>query len=229
MRPSPTTPTRAIFAWIISRARTAHGSCKVSDRKETGVNYPTLPLPLDGQTNGAIKIHDQQVALGYTHLMGANKVLDARVGSVRDEGRQVLAVDRRQRLQRFPGCRPSDGLRRSALHRHLRRFHGLRTAEHESAVAEPSLLDPKVNYTWIKGKHSLKFGYEYEHIWMAVKDNQSAVWLVHLQQAKRMPARTERLRRYSKCGQLLGRLPLRQHQHLLAGDLLYGSPAADHG
>ena len=27
------------------------------------------------------------------------------------------------------------------------------------------------NFTWIKGHHSLKFGYEYEHIWMAVEDN----------------------------------------------------------
>jgi hypothetical protein len=25
---------------------------RISDRKETGVNYPALPLPLDGQTNG---------------------------------------------------------------------------------------------------------------------------------------------------------------------------------
>jgi hypothetical protein len=39
---------------------------KASDRKETGINYPTLPLPLDGQTNGRIKILDQQVAAGYT-------------------------------------------------------------------------------------------------------------------------------------------------------------------
>ena len=35
----------------------------------------------------------------------------------------------------------------------------------------PALLDPKVNFTWVKGKHSLKFGYEYEHVWMAVNDN----------------------------------------------------------
>ena len=28
-----------------------------------------------------------------------------------------------------------------------------------------------MNFTWVKGKHSLKFGYEYEHIWMAVNDN----------------------------------------------------------
>src|SRR5579883_2878653 len=46
---------------------------RISDRKETGVNYPALPLPLDGQTNGTIRILDQQVALGYTHLFGSNK------------------------------------------------------------------------------------------------------------------------------------------------------------
>ena len=28
-----------------------------------------------------------------------------------------------------------------------------------------------MNFTWVKGKHSLKFGYEYEHVWMAVNDN----------------------------------------------------------
>jgi len=35
----------------------------------------------------------------------------------------------------------------------------------------PALIDPKVNFTFVKGNHSLKFGYEYEHIWMAVNDN----------------------------------------------------------
>jgi hypothetical protein len=53
---------------------------RVSDRKETGVNYPAILLPLDGQTNGTIRILDQQVALGYTHLLGSSKVIDARLG-----------------------------------------------------------------------------------------------------------------------------------------------------
>ena len=41
---------------------------------------PQYPLPLDGQTNGKIRILDQQIAMGYTHLLGANKVIDARLG-----------------------------------------------------------------------------------------------------------------------------------------------------
>ncbi len=66
---------------------------RVSDRKETGVNYPAILLPLDGQTNGTIRILDQQVALGYTHLWGANKVIDARVGlSKTKAGKYSLSI-----------------------------------------------------------------------------------------------------------------------------------------
>ena len=67
---------------------------RISDRKETGVNHPTIPLPLDGQTNGTIRILDQQVALGYTHIFGANKILDARLGLSRTQGRQIHALYR---------------------------------------------------------------------------------------------------------------------------------------
>jgi hypothetical protein len=28
-----------------------------------------------------------------------------------------------------------------------------------------------VNFSWIKGKHSLKFGYEYEHVWQEIEDS----------------------------------------------------------
>ena len=66
---------------------------RISDRKETGVNHPTIPLPLDGQTNGTIRILDQQVALGYTHLFGANKMLDARLGlSKTKAGKYTLSI-----------------------------------------------------------------------------------------------------------------------------------------
>jgi len=67
---------------------------RVSDRKETGVNYPTIPLPLDGQTNGTIRILDQQAALGYNHLFGANKIIDARLWPLPDQIGQVHPLDR---------------------------------------------------------------------------------------------------------------------------------------
>jgi hypothetical protein len=144
---------------------------RVSDRKETGFNAPVFPLPLDGQTNGTIRVLDQQVALGYTHLIGANKVVDARIGlSKTKAGKFSPSIG--DNAITLPGL-PSDptvsgGLPSTSLGGGFTAFGRQST---NPQWQNPSLLDPKVNFTWIKGRHSLKFGYEYEHIWMAVNDN----------------------------------------------------------
>lgn len=145
---------------------------KISDRKETGVNHPTIPLPLDGQSNGTIRILDQQVALGFTHLMGPNRMLDARVGLSRTKaGKYTLSIG--QNDFTIPGLQdvPSfieGGLPSVSISGGFTAFGRQST---NPQWQNPALLDPKVNYTWVKGTHSLKFGYEYEHIWMAVNDN----------------------------------------------------------
>jgi carboxypeptidase family protein/TonB-dependent receptor-like protein len=143
----------------------------ISDRKETGINYPTIPLPLDGQTNGRAKILDQQIALGYTHLFGANKVLDARIGlSKTRAGKFSLSIG--DNAFDIPGL-PSDptvagGLPSTGVSGGFTAFGRQST---NPQWQYPSLLDPKVNFSWVRGRHSLKFGFEYEHIWMQVQDS----------------------------------------------------------
>jgi hypothetical protein len=143
---------------------------RVSDRKETGVNYPAIPLPLDGQTNGTIRVLDQQVALGYTHLFGANKVLDARLGLSRTKaGKFTLSIGNDSIT--IPGL-PSNPIVAGGLPSiGITNFSAFGRQSTNPQWQDPSLLDPKVNFTWVKGQHSMKFGYEYEHIWMAVNDN----------------------------------------------------------
>jgi outer membrane receptor protein involved in Fe transport len=144
---------------------------RISDRKETGINYPTLPLPLDGQTNGRIKILDRQVAAGYTHLMGSNKVIEARLGlSGTQAGKYTLSIgDHAIVIPGLPtdatvaGGLPSIGISGG--------FSGFGRQSTNPQWQNPSLLDPKVSFSWAKGRHSLKFGYEYEHIWMEVQDS----------------------------------------------------------
>ena len=144
---------------------------KISDRKETGINYPTLPLPLDGQTNGRIKILDRQVALGFTHLIGSNKVLDLRLGlSGTKAGKYTLSIGNNAIV--IPGL-PTDptvagGLPSTSISGGFSAFGRQST---NPQWQNPSLLDPKVSLSWVKGKHSLKFGYEYEHVWMEVQDS----------------------------------------------------------
>jgi len=143
---------------------------RVSDRKETGVNYPAILLPLDGQTNGTIRILDQQVALGYTHLLGSSKVIDARLGLSRTKaGKYSLSIGNDSIT--IPGL-PSDPVVAGGLpSTSISGFNAFGRQSTNPQWQNPALLDPKVNFTWVKGRHSLKFGYEYEHIWMAVNDN----------------------------------------------------------
>ena len=144
---------------------------RISDRKETGINYKTLPGALDGQTNGQIRILDQQVVLGYTGLFGTNKVLDARLGlSGTQAGKYTLSIG--ENSITFPGL-PTDptvagGLPSIGI---SGGFSGFGRQSTNPQWQNPSILDPKVNFSWVKGKHSLKFGYEYEHIWMEVQDS----------------------------------------------------------
>ena len=147
---------------------------KISDRKETGRNYPLIPEPIDMQTNGEIKIHDQQIALGYTQLMGSNKVLDARFAlSGTDAGKWTFAIGSTAFPQSaIPGlpsiANVSGGLPSMAISGGFTSFGRQST---NPQWQNPSVLDPKVNFSWVKGKHSFKFGYEYEHIWMEVEDS----------------------------------------------------------
>jgi hypothetical protein len=143
---------------------------RISDRKETGVNNPTIPLPLDGQTNGTIRILDQQAALGNTYLFGANKILDARLGISRTKaGKYTLSIG--QNDFTIPGL-PSNPVVAGGLPSvGITNFTGFGRQSTNPQWQNPALLDPKVNFTWVKGNHSLKFGYEFERIWMAVNDN----------------------------------------------------------
>jgi Carboxypeptidase regulatory-like domain/TonB dependent receptor len=143
---------------------------RISDRKETGVNSPPIPLPLDGQANGVIRILDQQVALGYTHLFGSTKIIDARVGLSRTKagkfsqsiGYNSFPIPGLPQNPVVSGGLPSIG---------ISNFTSFGRQSTNPQWQDPALLDPKVNFTWVKGNHSLKFGYEYEHTWMAVNDN----------------------------------------------------------
>ncbi len=147
---------------------------KVSDRKETGINYPLLPEPIDMQTNGVIKILDRQIALGYTHLVGDNKVLDARLAlSGTQAGKWTKAIGTSFITPaQIPGlptiANVSGGLPSIAISGGFTSFGRQST---NPQWQNPSVLDPKVNYSWVKGRNSFKFGYEYEYVWMEVEDS----------------------------------------------------------
>jgi hypothetical protein len=95
----------------------------------------------------------------------------------------------------------------------------------------PSLLDPKVSFSWVKGKHSFKFGYEYEHIWMQVQDSNPLFGsFTYGKGYSACPAALTACSSGSAVADTYwSDLIFRHHQQLRAGDLLPRAPAANHG
>jgi outer membrane receptor protein involved in Fe transport len=147
---------------------------KISDRKETGINFPSLPEPIDMQTNGVIKIHDEQAALGYNRQIGSNKFLDARLAlSGTSAGKWSKAIGTTFITpSEIPGlptiANVSGGLPSIAISGGFTSFGRQST---NPQWQNPSVLNPKLNFSWLKGKHSVKTGFEYSYIWMEVEDS----------------------------------------------------------
>ncbi|MGF7179819.1 TonB-dependent receptor domain-containing protein [Tunturiibacter psychrotolerans] len=143
---------------------------RVSDRKENALNAPALPLPLDGQTNGKIRVLDQQVVLGFNHLFGSNKILDARAGLSRTKaGKFSTSIG--STSFNIPGLPTDPNVTGGLPSTTITGFTGFGRQSTNPQFQNPALLDPKLNFTIVEGKHSLKFGYEFEKVWMAVSDN----------------------------------------------------------
>jgi hypothetical protein len=143
---------------------------RVSDRKEDALNAPALPLPLDGQTNGRIRVLDQQAVVGFTRLFGSNRVLDARMGISRTKaGKFSTSIG--STSFNIPGLPTDPAVAGGLPTTSITGFTGFGRQSTNPQFQNPALLDPKVNFTLVKGKHTIKLGYEYEHVWMAVSDN----------------------------------------------------------
>jgi len=147
---------------------------KVSDRKEIGKNYNLLPEPIDMQTNGNILVHDEQASLGFNHTISPNMFVDARLAlSGTKGGKWTFAIGNNQVPASTFGLQNvaasvAGGLPSMAVSGGFTSFGRQGT---NPQWQNPSLLDPKVNFSWIKGKHSMKFGYEYEKVWQEIQDS----------------------------------------------------------
>jgi hypothetical protein len=109
-------------------------------------------VPVDGQTNGKIRILDQQIALGYTETIGASKVLDVRMGLDRTKaGKYNLSIGNTA-FNSIPGLPTTNAVVAGGLPSiGITGFSGFGRQSTNPQWQDPALIDPKVNFTWVKG------------------------------------------------------------------------------
>ncbi len=143
---------------------------RLSQLKVNALDAPIFGLPLDGNSNGNQRILDQQLAVGYTRVIGANQLIDVRVGiSKTKAGKFSTSIGTNPGFT-FSGLPTDPAVAGGIPGIGITGFSALGRQTTNPQFQNPALLDPKVNYTLVKGRHSLKFGYEFQKVWMDVQD-----------------------------------------------------------
>lgn len=134
---------------------------------------PQLPLPSGGGGNGNIYARNKQIVLGATFTATPQSLLEVRLGwSQTTAGKNPPALGTPDALTEYGlAGLPSDARIAGGLpSQNITGFTGLGRQATNPQWQHPTVWNPKVNYTWLAGRQSLKAGYEFQNIAVEVQD-----------------------------------------------------------
>ena len=132
-----------------------------------------IPLPAGGSGNGQIYARNKQLALGTTFTPSATSLLEVRFAwSSTEGGKNPLSLGSTSALDAFGlSGLPSDPRIAGGLPTQLiTGFSDLGRQATNPQWQYPTVWNPKINYTRLMGRHSMKTGYEYQGIATEVQD-----------------------------------------------------------
>jgi hypothetical protein len=131
-----------------------------------------IPGPSGGNANGDVYIRNKQIVPGVTWTMSPTSVLEVRVGlDYTEGGKNPIGLGLPSAQYNIPNL-PTNPAFAGGLYS-LNFSGGLSQLGRQNSNPQyqyPIVLDPKVNYSKILQRHSLKFGFEYQLIDTAVQD-----------------------------------------------------------
>ena len=137
---------------------------RYSQRKDLQFFQPDISGVSGGNGNGHIHAYDQNVSAGYTWTVSPNSIVEARFGYSR-----ILAGKTppnigvaTSSLTGFPfaGLPSTPGLVGGLNSQNISGFSQLGRQTSNPQFQNPTSFDPKINFSLIRGKHSIKMGYE---------------------------------------------------------------------
>jgi len=137
------------------------------------VDAEPITGPAGGNGNGTIHDYNKQIAAGYTFLFNQHSILDARVAFTWTlGGKTPYGLGQQSLLVQagIPGLPTSPVVSRSLNDQNVSSFSQFGSQPSNPQFQNPFAIDPKVNYTLLKGRNSMKFGYEYQSINTEIDD-----------------------------------------------------------
>lgn len=142
---------------------------RLSQRKVNNFEAPTIPGPVFSEANAYVRVLNQQLASGITHNLSSTSVLEFRLGISRTlAGKTPTGVgDPNFRLPGLPtDARFAGGLSTQSIGG----YTGLGRQSSNPQFQDPFVWNPRLNYSMLAGRHSLKMGYEYQAINTEIDD-----------------------------------------------------------
>lgn len=134
---------------------------------------PAIPLPSGGGGNANTYVTNRQFSGGVTWQPGGTSLLEVRLGwSNTEGGKDPAALGTPGALETYGiSGLPTDARVAGGLPSQL--INGYSDLGRQATNPQwqyPTVLNPKVNYSWLSGRHSLKTGYEFQNIKTQVQD-----------------------------------------------------------
>ena len=137
-------------------------------RNLTTDDQPNIPLPSGGAGNGHIYARNRQFVIGSTWTPTTRSLLEARFGySWTQAGKNPPGLGSGSALDQFglPGLPDDDRIAGGLPTQVIGGYSDLGRQATNPQWQYPTVFNPKINYTWASGAHSLKGGFEYVLLW----------------------------------------------------------------
>jgi hypothetical protein len=140
------------------------GFMRFSQRKDLQYYQPSFAGPSGGDGNGYIHVVDQNASIGYTWTINSTSLFEARLGFSHLLGGKnppLLGGPSLQSLFGIQGLPTTPNLTGGLNSQSISGFTAFGRQTSNPQFQNPTSWDPKLNYSKIIGRHSLKAGYEY--------------------------------------------------------------------
>ncbi len=146
---------------------------RFSDHKGDIVDATSIPGKAGGGGNGTIHVYNKQIAAGVTRTFSQNSILDARIGFTWTEGgkKPYLAGQTSLNTQAgIPGLPADSAVIRALSSENVNGFTAWGAQGSNPQFQNPFVVNPKINYSILKGRNSVKLGWEFLSINTEIDD-----------------------------------------------------------
>src|SRR5580698_3916387 len=135
---------------------------RYSEHQTIILSPPNIQGPAGGNSNGSVKIFNQQAAGGVTHVFNQNSILDARFAfTLTDGGKFPYGQNLPSLMGNIPGLSTNPQVARSLNVQSVGNYSQFGNQGSNPQYQNPTVYNPKANYTWVRGRQNFKVGYEY--------------------------------------------------------------------